>query len=142
MSLSSSATIILQDISLQTLLIQIKYIVKFIVIACKLQPFCLFSVDLLLSGLKGLSSSQYYTAGVGSNCSVGECNLMSMLFDRTCSESLLLISVLISFIWENPLSHAVLVAGMVSTKSIRQRMLLYSLLNLAFTCFHPRVENF
>ena len=67
---------------------------------------------------------------------------MSMEFDRTSSDNFVLLSVLINFIWENPHSHAVFVAGKVSIKSMKCRMLLYSVEKLVFTCFQVRVEKF
>ena len=82
-------------------------------------------------------------AGEGSNSAIGvECSLITRLFDIACSESLLLMSVFINFICENPCSHAVLVAEIVRIISISCRMLEYSLLNRVVTCFHVNVENF
>lgn len=103
----------------------------------------MFSLVPLLPGCRSFSSSQYSIAGNGSKSAIGaECSLITRLFDKACSESLVLVSDFISFICENPRSHAVLVAGMVRIISISCRIFEYSLLNRVVTCFHINVENF
>ena len=96
-----------------------------------------------MPGLLGTKLNQWLMARTGSNsCSLGPSSFIIRLLDRVLSDISVLLLDLTNFMCVNPRSQAVLVAGIVRTRSNRLSMLGYSCWNLLFTCSHVSTVSF